>query len=197
MKKFFPSLQYINLPNIITTLGLVFGIIACWRLIMADLRTALICLFFSAFMDLVDGFFAEKFKCKTQFGQYMDSLVDFFICCVMPSLMALIFIGNSFVFIGAITLYCICGLWRLAYFNVTAVEKRDHFTGLPVPGAMLFAVMSVWFTVHCNIPAWVSPAVFTAAGLFMISFIKLKKYGMCQKALWVMWIGFLALIVLS
>ena len=107
------------------------------------------------------------------------------------------FIGNSPLLIGAIAFYCICGLWRLAYFNVIAAENRSYFTGLPVPGAMFLVAMSVWVVVYYNLPVWVCAVVPVIAGLLMISCIKSKKYGIGQKALWVMWLVFLTLIIIS
>jgi len=197
MKKFFPVLQYINLPNSFTTLGLVFGIAACYFLIEGSLRGIFICLFFASLMDLIDGFFAEKFNQRTLFGQYADALVDFFICCIMPVLIVYTFLGSGILLISSVAFFCICGLWRLAYFNVVADEKRDYYTGLPVPGAMLIAMMTVWATVYYDLPVWISIVVFYLVGLFMVSFIKLVKYAIWQKLMWVVCLVFVLIVVVS
>jgi len=198
MKKYFPVLQYVNAPNIITTFGLILGVAACFFLIQGNLRGTIICLFSSMFMDLLDGFLAEKLNQKTKFGQYMDSLVDFFICCIMPMLMAFVFVGRGSLIFAAAAFYCACGLWRLAYFNhVTAAENRPYFTGLPVPGSSLLVGISIWLVVYYSFPSWICGAAFFVAGLLKISGIKLKKYGAWQKILWTVGLAFIVLVAIG
>ena len=195
MKKLFPVLEYFNIPNAITTVGLIFGIAACYFLIEGNLQGALICLSFAMFMDLIDGYLAEKLNQQTEFGQYVDSLVDFFICCIIPILLIYLFVGSHFILAASLAFYCICGLWRLAYYN--AREADNTFIGLPVPGAMLLVIISVWSVVNFGAPSWLVYVVLFSAGLLMVSFIRLQKYGIWQKALWLVGVLFFALIVAS
>jgi CDP-diacylglycerol--serine O-phosphatidyltransferase len=197
MKKFFPVLEYINLPNLFTTLGLVFGVAACYFLIERDLRGIFICLFFASSMDLLDGFFATKLDQQTLFGQYADALVDFFICCIMPILIVYTFLGSGLLLISSVTFFSICGLWRLAYFNVVAGEKRNYYTGLPAPGAMMLVMMIVWSIVQYDLPVWIGIVAFYLIGLFMVSFIKLVKYALWQKLMWVVGLIFVIVVVVS
>jgi len=196
MKKYFPIFQYVNIPNLITTLGLVFGVAACYFLTEGSLQGTLICLSLAMLMDFFDGFFAGKLNSRTTFGQSLDSLVDFFVCCVMPVLMVLTFVGSSLTLICAAAFFCACGLWRLSYYNVTAVEKRAYFTGLPVPGAALLAAIGIWAAAYYELFDWVLAAVLFLAGLLMVSFIKLKKYGLWQKALLVIGLIFLTAVIM-
>ena len=195
MKKIFPVLEYMNVPNSITTLGLIFGIAACYFLVQGNLQATLVCLSLSMFMDLCDGFFADKLKQQTEFGQYVDSLVDFFICCIIPILLVYIFVGSYFILIIALGFYCICGLWRLAYYNVR--ESDGYFVGLPVPGAMLLVSMAIWSVVYYESPSWFIYLALFLTGLLMVSFIKLQKYGLWQKALWIVGLLFLVVIIVS
>jgi len=195
MKKYFPVLQYINVPNTITTIGLIFGVAACYYLAQGNMQGTLICLFLSGLMDLMDGFFADKLKQQTQFGQCIDSLVDFFICCIIPIGMVHVFVGNYPILFLALAFYCMCGLWRLGYFNVT--ESKAYFIGLPVPGAMLLVAIAIWAVAHHGLPIWVVAVILFLTGLCMVSFIKLQKYGLWQKVLWVVGLFFLAVIVAS
>ena len=201
MKRIFPVLQYLNVPNFVTTIGLYFGIAACYYLIQGSLRGAFICLFFAVCMDVIDGFSAGKLNQKTRFGQVMDSLVDFFVCCIMPVWMVLIFVGDSILLIASLMIYVGCGLWRLAHFTVMAAENQGkpqtHYAGLPVPGAMLLVSISVWAVVYYGCPPWLSAAVLLLSALAMASSFKLKKYGFMQKASWVVGLGFFVLVLAS
>ena len=197
MKRIFPVLEYVNIPNLATSAGLLFGIAACYFIVLGSMRGAFLCVAFAMLMDLIDGFLADRLKQKTLFGQYLDSLVDFFICCVMPMLLTLTFVGNSLWLVSAVAFSCVCGLWRLAHFNVTAAEKKPYFTGLPVPGGALLISMAMWLTVHYDFPQWVSVAVSFVTGLLMISYFKLQKYGLWQKMLWGIGMVFFVIILMS
>lgn len=195
IKKYFPIFQYINIPNTITTVGLCFGVAACYFLVAGNLKGILVCLSLAMLMDFFDGFFAGKLNSRTTFGQSLDSLVDFFVCCVMPVLMVFTFVGSGLPLIIAAAFYCACGLWRLSYYNITAAEKRSYFTGMPVPGAALFAAMAIWSVSYYELSTWLMVAVLVFAGSLMVSFIKLKKYGLWQKALWVIGVVFLIVAI--
>ncbi|MCL1987624.1 MAG: CDP-alcohol phosphatidyltransferase family protein [Firmicutes bacterium] len=195
MKKFFPVLQFVNIPNGITTLGLFFGIVACYFLVQNNLRFALICVGFSLLTDLFDGFFATKLHQQTEFGQYVDSLVDFFICCIIPIWGIYLFVGSYPVLVILIAFYCICGLWRLAYYNLS--HPKDYFVGLPVPGAMLVIVMVLWFLVNYNLSTWILYIALLLTGVLMISAVQVKKYGIWQKAILLLGCSFLIMLIVS
>ena len=194
MRKYFPVLQYINVPNFITTLGLIFGIIASYYMVNDNLRGAIIALFFATSMDLIDGFFAGRLNQGTKFGQYADSLVDFFVCCTIPVWMVFIFVGHSLIVTAGLIFFCIAGLWRLAYYNV--IEDKGYFTGLPVPGGALLTILAIWAVIEYGLPLWIASVIFFAVGLLMVSFVRLKKYGLWQKALWGMGLVFLVYVVI-
>jgi len=196
--RMFPALRHMNLPNALTTLGLVFGIFACFFLTRADLRTAIVFIFLAGLMDLIDGYVAAKLDRQTEFGMYVDTLVDFFTCGVLPIWMVFYFLVenvllDNILIIGALIFYCVCALWRLAYYNI--IEAKEFFTGLPVPGAMMMVTIAVWGVVTHSLPIWTSVVMFIAIGLLMISGIHLKKYGMWQKVMGVASVVFLLIVV--
>jgi len=195
MKKYFPVLQYINVPNALTTIGMGFGVVACYFLLQGNLRAVYFCIFMATFMDLLDGYFAAKLNQQSKFGAYVDSLVDFFICCLMPMLIAQAFIGGYPLLIAAVIFYCMCGLWRLAHFNV--VEGKGFFTGMPVPGGLMLVSMGIWPVVRFGLPYWVSVIVFFATGLLMVSFIRLEKYGIWQKVMAAVGLIFLVFVLIG
>ena len=192
---FFPALKHFNIPNVITTLGLVFGIFAAFFLTQRNLRMAIILLAFSALMDFVDGFVATKLKQQTEFGQYLDTLVDFFTCCIMPIWMVFDLLDNNPIMIGALVLYCASGLWRLAYYNI--IEAKGHFTGMPVPGAMMIVTMAIWCVVMYNVPVLVAAATFFVTGVLMVSGLRLQKYGIWQKIFGLIGLAFFVVVAVS
>jgi len=195
MEKYFPALKHLNLPNAITSMGMILGIIACYFLTQGNLRMAIICLFFAGVADAIDGFVAAKLNQQTNFGRHLDSFVDFFTCCIIPVWMVFDLLGNNPVIVAAMIFYSLCGLWRLSYYNIKEASK--FFTGLPVPGSMMIVTITIWCIIYYNIPAFVAAIVFFVVGSLMISGIKLPKYGWWQKAMGFMGLGFLFLVIFS
>lgn len=193
--RYFPAIKHMNIPNAMTTMGLVFGIFAAYYLTQRDLRMAIIMLFFASFMDLADGYIAAKLNKQTEFGQYLDTLVDFFTCCIIPVWMVHDLLEPNPFVVGAMIIYCMCGLWRLAYYNI--IEADKYFTGLPVPGSMMCVTISIWAVHVYGLPVWIAAITFFVIGLLMISGISLKKYGIWQKGFALLGLVFMIVVVLA
>ena len=199
--KMFPALRHLNIPNAITTLGLLFGIAGCFLIMRGELRIAIIVLFFCGVTDGIDGYIAAKLNQQTEFGQYVDTLVDFFVCGIIPIVMVFSLLvqphstANNIIIIAGLGFYCTCALWRLAYYNI--VEADKYFVGLPVPGSMMLLTMAIWSvaTEAVGLPVWVAAVAFVVLGTLMISGIKLKKYGWWQKCMGVISLASLVLVV--
>ena len=193
--KISPIFRHINIPNLITTLGLVFGIFTAYFLTQQNLRLAIIMLFFAGTADLFDGFVASKLNQQSEFGKYLDTLVDFFTCVIMPIWMVFDLLdGGPFLFTGLV-IYCICGLWRLANYSLSGGGKG--FVGLPVPAAMSLVTMTIWSILYYNVPVFVGGIVFILVAMLMISSIPLQKYGRWQVAFGLLGLAFLILVILS
>jgi len=200
MMKIFPVLKHINFPSVLTTTGLLMGALTAWLLVhrQDDLRWAVLALFFCGVLDLADGLAASRMGKITEFGKQVDSLVDFFTCCIMPIIIVYLFFSDYVFVIIAVAVYAICGLWRLANFNITAqsVDKdgKKYFIGLPVPGAMMVVTMVFWFLLYYNGPGWVMGVTLLFLAFMMISFVKLRKYGPWQWILWAVGCAFLIFV---
>lgn len=195
MKNIFPVLKHFNVPNVITTLGLVFGIFAAFFLTQRDLRMAIIFLFIAGCMDMFDGLAATKLNQQSEFGKHLDTLVDFFTCIIMPIWMVFDLLDNHPAIIAGLVFYCICGLWRLA--NYSLVGGGKHFTGVPVPAAMSIVTITIWCLITFNITIWVAVIMFALVGMLMTSAIPLAKYGHWQKISIILGIGFLLIVILN
>lgn len=68
-------------PNMITTIGLVFGLLSIICLMKDKYILAVIFYWISYWFDCMDGHFARKYDMETQFGDYYDHMRDLFIFC--------------------------------------------------------------------------------------------------------------------
>ena len=63
-------------PNHITTISLIFGLLAIYTLYVGHIFISAILLFISYIFDCVDGYYARKYNMVTKFGDYYDHIKD-------------------------------------------------------------------------------------------------------------------------
>lgn len=120
---------------------------------------AVVCLIASGICDMFDGTVARTAKrsdMQKAYGIQIDSLADVMSFGLLPAAIGYCLFdlsGNHSIFatvltIGICAMYVLCGLIRLAYFNVTEEEmqargeKRSHYVGLPITMASLILSVS-------------------------------------------------------
>lgn len=128
---------------------------------------AVVCLILSGICDMFDGTVARTAKrneMQKAFGIQIDSLADVMSFGMLPAAIGYCLFdlsGNRSVFatvltVGICALYVLCGLIRLAYFNVTEEEmrakgeKRTYYVGLPITVASL--ILSVSYFIIGSLP---------------------------------------------
>ncbi|WP_298430006.1 CDP-diacylglycerol--serine O-phosphatidyltransferase [uncultured Jannaschia sp.] len=131
------------LPNLVTILGLCFGLTSI-RFTFADrFELAAGLLILAALVDGMDGLLARRLNAASPFGAELDSLSDFVCFGVAPALLVYHFGLEGLAGMGwlASLAFAICCCLRLARFNVAAKDETNasgSFTGVPAPaGAML------------------------------------------------------------
>ena len=121
---------------------------------------AVVCLILSGICDMFDGTVARTAKrndMQKAYGIQIDSLADVMSFGLLPAAIGYCLFdlsGNRSIFAIVLTtaicvLYVLCGLMRLAWFNVTEEEmqargeKRTYYVGLPITVASL--ILSVTY----------------------------------------------------
>ncbi len=143
--------------------------------------------------DAFDGRIARKKADRTEeekaFGIQIDSLCDIVCFGVLPSVICFTLGVDGAAGMLVIAWYCICGVIRLAQFNVTAQgrlgekEEKLCYRGLPITSA------SVVVPVMCLVGTWIPAGIFVlllhlilaAMGLLFVidlPFPKLKGKGL-------------------
>lgn len=138
--------QYV--PNALTTLNLISGLISITLVFEGKPAQASIFIFIAAIFDYLDGTAARLLKAYSELGKQLDSLADVVSFGVAPGL--LIFQMLSINCTGScnilerlhITPYFallipVCSAFRLAKFNID-LRQEVNFIGLPTPANALF-----------------------------------------------------------
>lgn len=188
------------IPNTCTSLNLVFGILAIFVILMGGVHfgpliDAPICILLALLADGLDGRLARCFGTNSDRGKEMDSLCDVVSFGVAPGILSVIFtmyllpqaamkagaspdILRNFMYfsIAAGVIYAVCGMWRLARFNVDAGVVHGYFMGLPIPagGCIIATAAMLIFRLPFLPPItliYALPVLVIITGLLMISSI--------------------------
>ena len=148
------------------------------------LPTALVC-------DVLDGYVARlNTKRQSVLGADLDSLADVISFGVAPAVLGFTLGLRGGWDMAILTYFVVCGVSRLARFNVTSAELADettgkvkYFEGTPIPTSIVIVLIlgvaqwlgrvddSLWFGVYHIGPALLHPLalIYAASGSAMIS----------------------------
>ena len=146
-------------------------------------------LFSALFFDIFDGYWARRSERRSVLGADLDSLADIVSFGVAPAVLGFT-LGMRGGWDTLILVYfVVCGISRLARFNVTAVALSDssgkvkYFEGTPIPTSILIVVLlgvafaqqaidgALWFGAYRIGPATMHPlsVIYAISGTAMIS----------------------------
>lgn len=129
-------------PNTISGISLVLGVISIFYTIEKDFSLAAICIILSVVADSLDGRAARLLGVSGPFGVEMDSMCDLGAFGVAPAILIYQFGMTDLGWLGKFIagFYTFMGAMRLARFNVNVTAIHGYFQGMPIPaGACVLA----------------------------------------------------------
>ena len=200
-------LGYYNYTVIMTYIGLLSGFIGIIYAFENNVTRAVLCLMIAGFCDMFDGAIAatrsrtEREKC---FGIQIDSLSDLVCFGVLPALIVYRMNHPRQLILVVCSMYLLCALIRLAYFNVDEQERqktsegaREIYYGLPVTMSALFLpiVYGAGSLLDWKKPLAMNLSLFAMSMLFVIPF-PMKKPKLIGK-ICVVLCGVLELVLMA
>lgn len=187
-------LGYYNYTVVLTYCGMLFGFFGLLQVIGQDYGNAVLCLMLAGICDMFDGTVAstkERDESEKKFGIQIDSLSDLICFGMLPAVFVYMISGKS-AFAGWIaSLFVLCALIRLAYFNVleeerqqqTPNESRKSYLGVPVTTIAVFlpALFLLYDHRVCK-NIFCFPILLTFMGIAYLLPVKIKKPGIIGKA---------------
>ena len=133
---------------ILTYLSLVSAVIGMTLASAGRFTAAVLCLLLSGFCDAFDGTIARMKKNRTDdekaFGIQLDSLCDVVSFGVFPAMLCYHLGVQGILGRVILCVYCICGVIRLAFFNVQEAKRQQveegsgkNYRGLPITSASM------------------------------------------------------------
>jgi CDP-diacylglycerol--serine O-phosphatidyltransferase len=137
------------IPNACTAANLFFGMLSILATYEGDYFWASIYIFIALIADGLDGRIARALGVSSEFGKEMDSLCDLGSFGIAPAFLAYSFCLHNFGTFGkaAAIIFALCGMWRLARFNVSTDVVHGFFMGLAIPaGGCIVASTTLLFS---------------------------------------------------
>ena len=173
---------YKHMPNTITSMNLLSGIMGVIFTLEGRLEWALPLMVLAAAFDFCDGLAARLLDAHSPIGGELDSLADLVSFGVLPSLMLYkVMPADVPAFLRYIPLFVAAmSAVRLAKFNVDDRQTLD-FLGLPTPScAMVCGSLATFLFKAGGIPAgaevWILDAIAVVLGLLLVS--EIPMFGM-------------------
>ncbi len=169
------------LPSLLTFLNIFFGFYAIIILFQHSkgfptdpkiLTEAGLFLLIAAFFDMIDGKVAKLTHTTSEFGLQLDSLADALSFGLAPGLLAYSWALGPHKRFGWLPafLFLICGVVRLARFNLQSVKTdKKYFIGLPIPAAAMTIVSLVLLKPDLEYKSFFS--YFVIGLLYLLSFL--------------------------
>ena len=185
--RFIGFYDYTTWLTYISLASAVVGIIQATR---GNLGLAVFCVFFSGFCDMFDGIVARTKKNRTEdqknFGIQIDSLTDVIAFGVTPAVVFYFHGVRSTLGICILVIYVLCGLIRLAFFNVLETKRQANpeesaclkaFRGMPITfSAMITPVVClIGWALPYSISIWLYHIAPIAMAFMFVWDIKIPK----------------------
>ncbi len=181
-------LGFWNKAVYITYLGALFAVIGYMLFLKTGMPSyAFAGMFIAAVCDMFDGKVARKETNRSEqaknFGVEIDSLSDIVCFIAVPALTIYNLGVDHWYQIIILSLYIVCGIVRLAYFNVAMSDKDKaikEYRGLPVP-VSVFIFGLVWILYKLigfekSLLIYLYTVIVPLVGILHISKIRIKKF---------------------
>jgi CDP-diacylglycerol---serine O-phosphatidyltransferase len=143
-----------HIPNFLTCMNLIFGVLGCISIIKGDLWNPIYFVLLCGFFDFLDGFVARLLKVKSEIGKQLDSLADMISFGLLPAVYMQAMIAKqpdlmhlSLAYAGI--LIAPFSALRLAKFNIDE-RQTEQFIGLPTPANAIMLTSLTFLPIALN-----------------------------------------------
>ncbi len=173
---------------ILTYMSLISAVIGMALSARGLFTAAVLCLVFSGVCDAFDGMVARSKKNRTDdekaFGIQIDSLCDAVSFGVAPAVLCYCMGMDTVPGIVILALYCLCGVIRLAFFNVLEGKRQQSeggcnkvYRGLPITTSSMIlpVVYLLRFVLPGNVFLIILYITMTVTGFLFVLDFSVKK----------------------
>lgn len=189
---------------LLTYFGMIFAFIGIIAVINEAYADAITCLMFAGVCDMFDGTVAstkERNRYEKHFGIQIDSSCDLISFGVLPALFVYMITEKQVIIGILVCAYVLCGLIRLAYFDVQEYErqevtdqKRESYLGVPITtSAIVIPIGYLLYSRFSNVGLQIFPILMILLSVGFVAGIEIKKPNIAGKIAMIV-VGFLEMV---
>ncbi len=128
------------------TFFICLGLMFC---IKKQISYSMIILLLLGIFDGFDGMFSKKFRKNGDtevYGIQLDSLADIITSAAYPVIILISMGYNSIINLIIYSIFIVCGLTRLSYFNIQTHSNKENFLGVPITVSTIVLPLLYIFT---------------------------------------------------
>lgn len=164
-------------PNLVTASNIAFGFASMLHAAAGHYELAVRLLAVAILLDMCDGVVARLLRATSKFGQELDSFSDAISFGAAPAFLAYQAVLQPLGGVGVAlaVVYLLCGVLRLARFNLTNDEhgKTARTVGVPIPVAASYVMALV--LMRDEVPLGAAAALLVALAVAMVSRVALPQ----------------------
>ena len=160
------------------------SLLAAWAaiafLLESNPRLAVIFSVLAFILDTLDGFVARKLNTASEFGRYLDSMVDAINYSVLAALVTERVLLPGVVGFAVGFLILACGILRLVLFTVTGYETdgdKLYYTGVVTPHLTLAVALIYLGSKFFTFDQWIIALILSILALAQLSTVRTRKTG--------------------
>jgi CDP-diacylglycerol--serine O-phosphatidyltransferase len=163
-------------------MNLVFGMCSILSTFHGELIWGSIFILLALVADGLDGRTARFFGVSSEMGKEMDSLCDLGSFGIAPAFLAWAFVlqHHGLLGVAVVIIFAVCGMWRLARFNVNADVVHGYFMGLAIPAGGNIVAMTTLLFVSLDINPLsfgvAYPVIMAIVGYLMVSHVHYPNF---------------------
>jgi CDP-diacylglycerol--serine O-phosphatidyltransferase len=161
--------SFLSVQDLFTLLNAAFGLLCTFLSIRGYFALAVLCLPLSVVCDYLDGKIGRWRGTPHAFGKELDSLADVVAFGIAPAVFAYAYAVREGWLTLVLVLFVLCGILRLARFNV--VNLQGEYIGMPITMNGLMVPLIYW----AGLPTRYYALVFLLSAGLMISPLRVKK----------------------
>jgi CDP-diacylglycerol--serine O-phosphatidyltransferase len=162
--------SFLSVQDLFTLLNAACGMLAAFSAISDQFFLATLFLLSSVVCDYLDGKLGRWLGTPHQFGKELDSLADVVGFGPAPAVFVYTYATPHIWLTLALVLFVLCGILRLARFNV--VNLADEYIGMPITWNGLLIPLSY----SVGLPTQYYGLVLVLSSVLMISPLRIKKW---------------------
>ncbi len=191
-------------PDFVTMSGGAFSVTGIILAMRGHIYWSILCMLLALLCDGFDGVVARRGKYvdyQSVYGTELDSLCDVVSFGILPMVIVQNITSFNVFSVIASIIFCICGIVRLAYFNMLSITKKSDgksFIGFPIviSAVVLPIVYFVLEVFKINLGNIIYPVVLLVCGALFVVPVKLKKLNTRERLICALF-GLVFVIILS